>query len=81
MVTLIVKDRDDYGRWISVVILPDGRTLNQELVRAGYAWWYRHYAPDDMPLAELESEAREAKRGLWAVRRPVPPWIWRRQIR
>ena len=32
------------------VILPDGRSLNRELVRAGLAWWYRHYAPRDREL-------------------------------
>ncbi len=59
------------------MILPDGRVLNRELVRAGFAWWYRRYAPDDEMLAQLEQEAREAQRGLWADAEPVPPWEWR----
>jgi hypothetical protein len=29
------------------VILPDGRNLNHELVKRGYAWWYRKYASHD----------------------------------
>jgi endonuclease YncB( thermonuclease family) len=61
------------------VLLPDGRSLNHELVGAGLAWWYRRYAPGDLDLERLESEAREAKRGLWADAEPVPPWEWRRQ--
>ena len=28
-------DRDRYGRTVGVVLLPDGRSLNHELVRAG----------------------------------------------
>ena len=32
---------DRYGRTIAEVVLPDGRSLNQELVRQGVAWWYR----------------------------------------
>jgi micrococcal nuclease len=40
-VTIIVQDTDRYGRLVGDVLLPDGRSLNQELVRAGMAWWYR----------------------------------------
>ncbi len=65
---------DRYGRTIGEVILPDGRIVNRELVRAGFAWWYRKYAPEDETLKELEAEARDAKRGLWADASPVPPW-------
>jgi len=56
---------------------PDGRVLNHELVKAGFAWWYRRYAPDDDTLVQLEQEARDAKRGLWVDPHPVPPWQWR----
>ncbi len=68
---------DRYGRTIADVILPDGRVLNRELVRAGFAWWYRRYAPEDETLEQLECEARGARRGLWADAEPVPPWEWR----
>ena len=70
-----------YGRTVAVVILPDGRSLNAELVRAGLAWWYRRYAPDDETLERLEREAREARRGLWGDPEPIPPWEWRRGTR
>ena len=46
-VTVQVVDLDRYGRTVGEVLLPDGRSLNHELVRAGLAWWYRRYAPDD----------------------------------
>lgn len=36
-VTVLVETTDRYGRTVGEVILPDGRNLNQELVRAGYA--------------------------------------------
>ncbi len=77
--TVTVRDLglDRYGRTIGDVILPDGRMLNQELVKAGFAWWYHRYAPDDETLAQLEREAREAQRGLWADPHAVPPWEWR----
>ncbi len=56
--------------------VPDGRALNRELVKAGFAWWYRRYAPEDERLKQLEAEARAAKRGLWVDANPVPPWEW-----
>ncbi len=72
-------DAHRYGQTVGEVILPDGRVLNHELVRAGLAWWYRRYAPDDAALERLEQKARAAKRGLWADAEPVPPWAWRRR--
>jgi endonuclease YncB( thermonuclease family) len=77
-VTVRVRDTDRYGRTVADVILPDGRSLNREMVREGMAWWYRRYAPDDAELARLESEAKAAKRGLWGQPNPIPPWSWRR---
>jgi micrococcal nuclease len=76
-VTVTVKDTDKYGRTIGEVKLLDGTVLNQELVKAGLAWWYRRYAPGDTVLEGLEKGAREAKQGLWVEPNPVPPWEWR----
>jgi len=59
------------------MILPDGTNVNHTLVKDGWCWWYRRYAPGDIVLEGLEREAREAKKGLWADSRPVPPWEWR----
>ena len=59
------------------MILPDGRNLNQELIKAGLAWWFRKYSKD-VRLGAFEQEARLAKRGLWTEPQPVPPWKWRR---
>jgi endonuclease YncB( thermonuclease family) len=77
-VTVHIHTTDQYGRLVGEVLLPDGRSLNQELVQAGMAWWYRSYAPNDTMLAQLEAEARAAKQGLWADAHPVPPWQWRK---
>jgi endonuclease YncB( thermonuclease family) len=69
----------DYGadlrrRRLADVTLADGRQVNRELVRLGWAWWFRKYSKD-VTLGALEEEARAAKRGLWAD--PIPPWEWR----
>jgi endonuclease YncB( thermonuclease family) len=75
-VVVRVGGRDRYGRTIADVFLRDGRSVNQEVVRAGYAWQYRRYSGDQR-LAVLEAEARAAFRGLWADPNPEPPWEWR----
>ncbi|MBP8304029.1 MAG: thermonuclease family protein [Phycisphaerae bacterium] len=77
-VTVRSSGQDQYGRTIGDVLLPDGRSLNQELVRAGMAWWYRAYS-NDRVLGDLESEARSERRGLWSDPHPTPPSQWRRQ--
>jgi micrococcal nuclease len=81
-VTVHVRDIDRHKRVVAeIIILPDGRNLNQALVRAGFAWWYRQFAKRDTLLPALEQEARAAKRGLWTDPSPVPPWQWRKAAR
>jgi endonuclease YncB( thermonuclease family) len=81
-VTVYVKHTDRYGRIVGEVILPDGLSLNKELVYFGLAWWYRKYAPNDRTLKALEAGARKAKRGLWAdENNPITPWEWRKMQR
>jgi micrococcal nuclease len=75
-----IKTTDRYGRIVGEVILQGDSSLNKELVFVGLAWWYRKYAPNDRILEKLEAEAREAKRGLWADKNPIPPWEWRRGV-
>jgi endonuclease YncB( thermonuclease family) len=75
-VTVLASGRDRNGRLLGEVLLPDGRSLNQELVRAGDAWWFRKYSRD-VTLARLEEEARQSRRGLWAAEAPQAPWDYR----
>ena len=78
-VTIQAHGHDKYQRTIGKMILPDGTNLNQELVKQGWCWWYRKYAPGDTVLEGLEHEAREARRGLWVDSVPIPPWEWRKR--
>ena len=71
-----VETKDRYGRTVGVVFV-DGLNVNAELVKQGMAWVYRKYT-DDERLYTLESEAKQAKRGLWLDENPIPPWEWRR---
>ena len=77
-VSVHVRGTDRYGRSVADVLLPDGNSLNRELVRAGLAWHYVRYSTDST-LVRLESEARASRRGLWADARPVPPWEFRKE--
>ena len=78
-VTIKTHGHDKYMRTIGDVTLSDGTNVNHTLVKDGWCWWYRKYAPGDMVLEGLEHEAREARKGLWADPQPVPPWEWRKR--
>ena len=74
--TLIEKGRDRYGRTLARVSC-EGVDANAEQVRRGMAWAYDRYVTD-RALYAVQTEARDAGRGLWADPDAVPPWQWRR---
>ncbi|MFQ5780316.1 MAG: thermonuclease family protein [Nitrospiria bacterium] len=76
LVTVRIKETDRTDRTLGEVILPDGRSLSRELVKAGLAWW-NWKDSTDMRLGELEQRAREKKVGLWKANNPIPPWEFR----
>jgi len=80
-VLLQTHGRDRSGRILAEVRLPDGTDVNHTLVKNGWCWWYREYAPRNTELAGLEKRAREAKQGLWVSPSHVPPWEWRKRSR
>ena len=60
---------DDYGRLLAYVRLPDGTMFNETLLREGYAQ-VAAFPPNTRYLGrfeEAQSEAREARRGLWSL--------------
>jgi endonuclease YncB( thermonuclease family) len=77
-VRLDVIDRDRYGRLVARLWANDV-DVSLAMVKRGMAWHYRHHCPDEHALAAAESDARQAKRGLWQERDRVPPWQWRRR--
>ena len=56
--------KDRYGRVIGDVFV-GGKLVNEVLVREGWAWNFVKYSRSPR-LAELERQARAARRGLWA---------------
>jgi len=72
-------DLDRHKRLVAKITTPDGQDLGLELIRAGLAWWYERYSPNETAYEKAQNQARKAKRGLWADPGPVPPWKWRRK--
>lgn len=82
----VVVDWEKKDRWkriIGVVRLAD-EDVNLHMVDRGMAWHFKRYAADQSPAmreeyAAAETEAREARRGLWSDPDPIPPWEWRKR--
>jgi micrococcal nuclease len=65
-----VRRRDKYDRLLAYVYLSDGRMINEEMLRAGFANVYT-FPPDVRYVARFraaEMEARRLRRGLWQER-------------
>lgn len=63
---LAADGEDAYGRTLAYVYLPDGRCLNEILLRYGYALAPERYQHNRQgEFAEIEREARKHKRGFW----------------
>lgn len=80
-------DVDRYKRTVAHVFLLDPKTsdilmnVNKTMVASGAAWVYREYS-EDQSILDLETLAREEKRGLWALPEAerMPPWEWRKTV-
>ena len=59
----------------------DTMTLNEALVRQGFAWVYRKYCKADFctDWLEVERGAKGSGLGLWGDINAVPPWEFRRR--
>ena len=63
--------KDQYNRTLAYVYLGDGRLANLEIIRAGYAETYRRFEyRKKADFFAAERDAKAARRGMWAARRP-----------
>lgn len=71
---------DRYKSHIGIARLPEGTILNEEMVRAGLAWYYQTHQPENTRLRNLEYLAWKGRLGIWLEPQPTPPWKFRREI-
>ena len=81
-VTVIYDKTDQYGRLVGKILFK-GTDINLEQVKAGMAWHYKEFEREQSPeeresYARAQSEARNARRGLWADPNPIEPGEFRR---
>jgi endonuclease YncB( thermonuclease family) len=75
-VELEVVTQDQFHRFVATVwlVTDDKRiNINEAMLRDGHAWAYRRYMKDPK-FCDIEADARDHKRGLWA--QPVSDWIY-----
>lgn len=75
-VELEVVTQDQFHRFVATVwLLSDDMriNINEKMLRDGHAWAYRRYMREPK-FCDIEAEARDAKRGLWA--QPVSDWVY-----
>lgn len=75
-----VINTDLYGRSVAIIKY-NNTSLNAELVRNGYAWYYPQYCKSKnfcQQIERLEQNARSQNIGLWQDGNPVAPWNYRK---
>ena len=74
-----VMDTDRYGRSVGVVSI-GSKTLNEELLKNGMAWYYGQYCKTSFcsQWSQYQEDAKNKKIGLWSMANPTPPWEFRR---
>ncbi len=72
-ISIVIVDVKRYPR---CVVYVGDMCLNEELLRAGYAWHDRRYSSDEK-WAYIERSAIEQKKGLWSQEGSIPPWDFR----
>lgn len=73
------QEIDRLGRTVATVTC-GGIEANRTQVERGMAWVDKRNNDDDL-LVDLQSVAKQRRKGLWAEANPVPPWEFRRPIR
>lgn len=78
LIDTVADQRDYYGRLLAYIRLPDGRILNEEIIRHGFG--YADLRFDHTRAARYEmlmDQAIESGTGLWAdvTREQFPNWL------
>lgn len=75
-------EQDRYGREVGLAYV-GGRCVNEELIKAGFAWTYESYCKESFcgHWMVLQQQAKGKRKGLWKKNNPIPPWEYRRHKR
>lgn len=79
-VTVKVYSTDEVGRAVGVVTLAE-KNINRQMIHQGYAWRHASECRKASFCVEwnrVQNEARKARRGLWSIKEPIPPWEWQK---
>lgn len=79
-ITFTETNTDRYGRSVAKVYYNNGKYLSEEIIKAGYGWWYYSYSKDPS-LGTLQASAKAKKLGLWQDKKAVSPWDYRKKQR
>ena len=74
----VYLDTDKYNRLLAYIKLDDGKILNEELIRQGFAYAdlrFRHSYYNK--YQQLQAATKSTKKGLWkeATREQLPEWL------
>lgn len=80
-VTIEFDKIDKYGRFVSKIFV-DGKDVNLEQLKRGFAWHFKRYLLEQLPedqktYAEAEANAQTNKIGIWKKGIPEAPWEYR----
>jgi len=78
-ITFTPTEEDRYGRTIAKIYY-DGKYLSEEIIKAGFGWWYFKYSKDKN-LGDLQKIAMANNLGLWQDKNAIAPWDYRQQVR
>ena len=73
-----VESIDYFGRSVVWVYTPSGKDVSAEMLKAGMAWHFKKY-DQSKEYASFEKNARLNGFGLWADKKPIAPWEFRRK--
>jgi len=76
----IQKKNDAWGRPVVWVYTAQGQDIGAEMLKAGMAWHFKKY-DSSAEYANLETQARRQKLGLWQDNNPIAPWDFRSKRR
>lgn len=76
IVTVNYQKKDKYGRVLGTIYF-ENKDINLQQVKDGFAWVYRKYS-NNKEYFKYETIARNSNFGLWADKKPIEPWNFRK---